>query len=511
MSEEDYTTKVANKVATQTITNAKNICRYDYILRKSFIELNPGCSIEWNWHLDAISDLIKAAHQGKYKRIIITMPPRYLKSHTISVALSAWLLAIDPTKKIIVASYNQQLANNFLSQVKRVMKSDWYTSLFPDTKIVSGGGLKNKILTSANGFRFATSINGTLTGEGADIIIADDPHKPLDILNKKSRKRVHEWFDNTFMSRLNNKRNGVVIVVMQRLHIDDLVGYLQTKPYAKNWYTLNLEMIASKDCTIEIDDKTYKRQQGSLLHESRDNYEDVEMLKQEVGESVFMAQYQQSPISCEGTIIKKSWIQEYEEESILNKHNKKYFISIDTAIKPGVGNDFTAITVWFYLDEKASSGSKNKASINDVPTKTSVYLEDVLNIKINYPNLISLTCELINKYRPQGIVIEDAASGSQLIQHLKNVIITPIFSKIPTRGKEIRLTFASLLFERKLVYFNKKMSEYYTSINQITNFPNVKNDDICDSVSMFINWFYDYYEPQIQSKDGSEKLKLRNL
>jgi predicted phage terminase large subunit-like protein len=448
-----------------------------------------------------------------------------MKSHCITVCFSAWLLGVDPGKKIIAASYNQQLSNNFLSQVKTIMKSQWYKTLFSNSKILKGSSQRHKILTTQNGFRFATSISGTLTGEGADVLIIDDPHKPLDISNQNSRKKVHEWFDGTFSSRLNDKKNGAIIVVMQRLHQDDLVAYLSLKSNFSEWKVLNLELESTQDCLIKIDNFSYYRKKFEPLHIDRQNSDQIKILKQEVGEQVFNSQYQQNPINTDGGIIKKSWIIPYkEQDNEIDTNNetssqRRYFISIDAAVKSSISNDFTAITIWYCKDfyntqnAKYNSDKQSDFCVNDkICNKTPLYLYDVINQKLSYPEIVIKICDLIKLYKPHGIVIEDAASGSQLIQHLKNVVTSPLYGKVPTRGKETRLTFASLFFEKKLIHLNIQMSEYYTTVNQLLCFPKVKNDDICDSISMFINWFYDYYEPNnITPKIENLKPTLRSV
>jgi len=528
-------------------SKASEFCSLDYIIEQSFKELNPGIDYLPNWHIEAISKTLELVASGELKRVIITMPPRYLKSHCVNVAFSLWLLGRFPHKKIISASYNQQLSNNFLNQVKRVMQTDWYKALFSKTEIVKNTGLKNKICTSQKGFRFATSINGTLTGEGADILIADDPQKPVDVVSKRSRERVQEWFRGSFMSRLNSKKKGGVVIVMQRLHCDDLIGHILDKDERKEWFVLNLELVAPEDREIVIKNPNYYRYfrpKGHILHEARDGIEEIEATKYDVGEAIFMAQYQQNPQSEDGGVIKKSWIKTFEQSDIeIPKEEKEYFVSIDSAVKPGASNDYTAISIWyrlkdpdpdllkkqimqrrnqaiknniFYEEEFADNVSKlnnnaNKLGLNRGSAlqmgmseiklgfnQKDLFLEEVINQKLNYPNTVCLVCDLIKKYSPKAIIIEDAASGSQLIQHLQDAVMTPIFGRVPVNSKQLRLTFASYFFEKGRIHINESMHEFKNTMHQLTHFPNLKNDDICDSVSMFVNWFYEFYADEVK-------------
>jgi len=511
--------KICDNLIETFFENNKQDCSIEFFVEQAFYELNCGERFYPNWHIDALCNALMQIYLGTLKRLVITIPPRYMKTHCVSIAFSAWLLGKQPHKKIIGASYNQQLSNNFLNQVKILLSSYWYLALFPQTKIskTNGAGLKNKIVTSKNGFRFATSIAGTLTGEGADLLIADDPHKPLDIANPKSRRRVHNWFEGTFLSRLNNKKTGAIILIMQRLHEDDLVGYLQSKSSYQNWKIINFELLSTAEQTIQIGNFIYTRKANEPLHAQREGLEEINKLKEIVGDAVFSSQYQQNPISEEGGIVKKCWIETYSE-ALDTSPERHYFISIDAAIKASINNDFTAITIWYCVPKQRSDmQAENAKHKNDkflledkILAKHEVFLQEVINQKLSYPEILKTVLDLIVKYKPQQIIIEDAASGSQLIQHLKNAISIPIAAKVPTRNKQTRLTLASVFFEKRLVKINQKMMEYYTTLAQLTNFPAVKHDDICDSISMFISWFYETYEPQLWQKK-SHNFSIRSL
>ena len=157
---------------------------------------------------------------------MINIPPRYLKSVICSVAFPAWVMGRNPTKRIIVASYSKILATKHSQDTRLIMQSKWYKKNFPRTIIAEGMNEKNKFCTTENGFRFATSTGGTLTGEGGDILIVDDPHNPMHVFKKNTRNKVINWFSSVFSSRLNNKKTGSIMIVMQRLHEEDLCGYL---------------------------------------------------------------------------------------------------------------------------------------------------------------------------------------------------------------------------------------------------------------------------------------------
>ena len=187
-------------------------------IQRSFYELNPQTEFLPNWHIEVIAAELEKCRSGETKRLIINVPPRSLKSHCASIAFPAFLLGHNPSTQIICASYGQQLADKLASDCRSLMMSDWYRNLFPGTRLAIGRQALNHFMTTKNGFRLSTSVGGSLTGQGADLIIIDDPLKPDEALSDPQRKAVNEWYDHTLVSRLNDKNKGCIILVMQRLH-----------------------------------------------------------------------------------------------------------------------------------------------------------------------------------------------------------------------------------------------------------------------------------------------------
>lgn len=147
-------------------------------LMKAFFTLNPGERFLDSWHLDALCWHLEQVRKGTIRRLRIEVPPRSLKSVTASVAFPAFLLGHDPTRKIITASYSADLAAKHAADCRAVMRSEWYRRVFPQTRISDGKNQESNYETSRRGYRYATSIGGTLTGRDGDILIIDDPLKP---------------------------------------------------------------------------------------------------------------------------------------------------------------------------------------------------------------------------------------------------------------------------------------------------------------------------------------------
>lgn len=194
-------------------------------LERSFYELNPQTTFLSNWHIQEIGQALEECRLGNTKRLIINVPPRYLKSHCVSISFPAWVLGHNPSAQIISVSYGQDLADTLARNCRTLMSSAFYRNLFP-TRLAARKQAVNDFCTTELGFRMATSVGGVLTGRGGDFLIIDDPLKPDEAVSESQRKAVNDWYDHTLLTRLNDKREGRIIIIMQRLHEDDLVGHV---------------------------------------------------------------------------------------------------------------------------------------------------------------------------------------------------------------------------------------------------------------------------------------------
>lgn len=202
-----------------------------YFLRRAFAELNPGEEYLDNFHIHVLIDALEDLRSGRERRLAVAMPPRSLKSLLISVTFVAWLLGHDPTLKIICVSYGAELADKLASDCRRIILMPWYQRLFPKTRLAPKRQSLGNFETTAGGGRFSTSVGGVLTGFGADFIVVDDPSKPSETLSDAERVSINEWIQHTLFTRLNDKRRGRILIVMQRLHEDDVIGNIMEKIY----------------------------------------------------------------------------------------------------------------------------------------------------------------------------------------------------------------------------------------------------------------------------------------
>ncbi|MDR2760288.1 MAG: phage terminase large subunit [Rickettsiales bacterium] len=434
----------------------------NYFIQRSFYLLNCGVRYQHNWHIDALAEALSEIYRGNIRRLIINMPPRYLKSICVSAAFPAWALGKNPEKRIIVASYSEKLSLKHSLDTRMIMESDFFKEVFSDCILSAKQNEKYKFATTKNGFRFAASVGGTLTGEGGDILIVDDPHNPQQALSKVYREKVLQWFSNTFSSRLNDKKTGAIIIVMQRLHSGDLSGYLLNKG---GWTHLNLQAINEEEKILSVGNFIKPLGRGELLFSEREGREELEKIKIDMGIYNFNAQYQQKPMVAENGMIRREWLKKYDG----NINFDNIYLSFDTAVKAGDNNDYTVCTVWGDFDNK-------------------YYLVDVMRKRLEYPELKKETMRLVESYNPAAALIEDRASGQSLAQDLKRESSANIIPIKVNRDKITRFASVTPFFESGKIFIRENSEWLYDYEYELLTFPASEHDDQVDSTSQFLNW-----------------------
>lgn len=448
-----------------------------FFVQKAFGSVNPGEVFLTNWHLKAICFYLEQVMQGKIKRLRIEVPPRSLKSICTSVAFPAYVLGRDPSAKIITASYSADLAAKHSGDCRAVMQSDWYKELFPQTKLSNTRNQELNYETTCKGYRYATSVGGTLTGRGGNLIIIDDPLKPEEAMSQAKREAVNAWYSRTLLSRLNNKSQDAIVIVQQRLHMDDLPGHVDQ---LDDWTVLRLPAIAEEDEWIPIGpNERYHRKAGEALHPKREPLEILEQVKRGLGSAVFSAQYQQCPVPADGAVIKWDWFRRYDRTP--STHNLAIYQSWDTASKPEEHCDFSVCTTWGVYG-------------NDY------YLLHVFRKRMDFPELKRAVIDLGRHWQPTAIIIEDKGSGIGLIQQLRaenHGIIRPT-AFTPREDKVTRLHAQSAQIEAGHVWLPRE-GEWLEDLRiELSSFPNGKHDDQADSISQFLSWYAERQSRRVQ-------------
>ena len=431
-------------------------------IEKTFATLCPGQAYVPAWHIEAIAQRLERVRRGEIRRLIINMPPRSLKSITASVAFPAFVLGHAPERRLICVSYSGDLAKKHSNDFRALVEASWYRRVFPGMRIGPFKNSETEIELTARGFRLPTSVGGTLTGRGGDIIVIDDPLKPDDALSETKRAAANAWFANTLLSRLDDKRTGAIVVVMQRVHMDDLTGFLLEQ--SDQWEVLSLPAIADVDEEVPLyGARTHCRAQGDVLAPEREPLCVLEALRLQIGSDAFSAQYQQAPIPPGGAMIKRSWIKRYSE---LPPQRERVMVvqSWDTASKGGPENDWSVCTTWIRAREQRS------------------YLIDVWRRRVDYPALKAAVQEQAKRHGARRVLVEDAGAGISLVQELKGRI-SGILAVKPEHDKATRMSVASAQIEAGQIFLPERAEWLADFEAELFAFPGSRHDDQCDSLS----------------------------
>jgi predicted phage terminase large subunit-like protein len=446
---------------------ADELLRRDLVafVRRTFETVVPGEELYLNWHIPGMAHVLERVRQRKIKRLIITVPPRHLKSITVSVAFPAFVLGHDPTKKFVCLSYSSDLAVKHAADFRAVVNAPWYRRVFPAMRISREKNTELETVTTLRGGRLATSVGGTLTGRGGNIFILDDPMNPKQAMSESLRKSTVQWFQNTLLSRLNLKGEDVIIVVMQRLHVDDLVGVLLEQG---GWHHLDLPAIADAPEIIPIGKGKYHRRKiGDILDPVREPAHVLDGLKAQMGLMDFSAQYLQRPIPAEGNLIKREWLKIYRTPP-QPQPGDTYVISWDTAMKATEIADYSVGTVWHVQGDNC-------------------YLLDLIRNRFDFPELKRAAIRLKERWPDAHILIEDKGSGTSLIQELRDqqIAVIPIQCQ---DDKVTRLYTTQPRFEGGSVHFPEEAPWLGNLIVELLAFPRWRHDDQVDSIAQALAW-----------------------
>lgn len=458
-------------------------------VEKVFNEIAANSLFQDNWHIDVICSELLKIMKGEQNKLIINIPPRSLKSIICSVALPAYVLGKNPKASIICASYSDSLASKLALDTRKIIESSWYKESFPLTRLSHNKKAVNDFETTKGGGRYATSVEGTLTGRGADYLIVDDPIKPEDANSDLIREKVNHWYESTLYSRLNDKKTGKILVIMQRIHQNDFTGYLLE--IDKSFKLLRLPAIAEenerwivKNPIIDID-IIYTRKIGEALHPERDSIDMLNQTKSTVGNYTFASQYQQNPTSRGASIIKPEWL--------LKTFTTNNF-RLNWHVYPKIHGKIVRIVSSWDTAMKAEQNNDYSACVTIAKTDMDEYLLlDVFRAKLEFPELLkkikNYRDDIFEKtkylygYKPT-VIIEDAGSGISIRQTLRRAYSIDVVKIKPENDKATRLKKISYLLETGKVFFPEDKPEWWKDFErELLAFPNVKHDDQCDAFS----------------------------
>lgn len=441
---------------------------FPFFVREVFRQFHPGDPpLVLSWYLHAMCFALEQTRLGRDRRLVINVPPRYLKSITTAVAFCAWLLGHNPSTKILVGTYNEELARLHDQQLRQLMESSEYRTAFPGTVIDRKRSRQLYLVTTAGGSRMAVTTGGSATGFGGDYIILDDCMKAQDAESDAERTRIEQWYKGTIGTRLNNKREGVIISIQQRLHEYDLSAVMLEAGATH----LNLPAVAPNRQMIAIGpNRFHERQPGDLLDPAREDSQVLEERRREMGARNYATQYLQDPTPPDGNIVRMEWFGRYDDPPE-REELVKVVQSWDTAMSAEPTAAFSVCTTWGFGRET------NKW-----------YLLDVLRKRLEYPDLKRAVVRLWRQWRPDRVLIEDATMGRALWAELRvEGPFRPLMWSVKD-GKEERLIAQTGQLEAGKVVLPLEAPWLHDFCHELLAAPNGRYWDQVDSMTQFLDY-----------------------
>jgi len=454
----------------------KKLCEMSFyeFFKAAWIVVEPAVPLSTNWHHKYICDTLQEEceriirQEPKTKDIIINVPFRSTKSLIVTVMFPVWAWIKSPKLRFITSSYSATLSIELATKSRDIIFSDWFKKRWGDVfHIKKDQNLKERYENNHIGMRRATSVGGTVTGQGGDFLIVDDPLSPQMANSATERDNANEWYRTTFYSRLNQADIGVRIIIMQRVHEDDLSGFLLDRETRLNYKHICIPA-TNTDGNIKPKslEKFYNKDTG-LFWEDRFSQKVLDDYKNALGTYGYAGQLQQTPTPLDSGMIHRDWfrIDRFrKDEAIVN------FI-IDPAYTANQKNDPSALLAYTYTENKWQ-------------------IVDCVNVRKEFPELVKFIPQWVQKNgytNKSRIYVEPKASGKSIVQTLvRETGLNVKEDKPPTKDKVARVSDISASLESgRVSLLNGKWNEEF--LDQLTKFPAAKHDDMVDCLVMAVN------------------------
>ncbi|MEZ5938627.1 MAG: hypothetical protein R3C52_10465 [Hyphomonadaceae bacterium] len=451
--------------------------RLDMFVAVFFEMLNGGERLVREPYVEAYCFALQQVFNQEERRLLVTMPPRHLKSFCAAVMLPAFALGHDPRLKIAVAVYSQGLAREHAGLLERVVQSNLYRVLFDGLEVTRHA---DQFRSPAGGFVRYVTVGGTFTGIGVDILVLDDLIKAGDVVSATMREQVEDFYRSTAMTRFNDPRSSRVIAVQQRLHIDDFVSELIEGGQYRH---LNFPSIADRDVVSPLYlEREWAWREGELLSPTRFPQVELDRLRLELTPTVFNAQYLLDPQISGGQMA--DWSRLRIVDKVLAQEDTVFVAqSIDTAVSASTTSDYSAVTTWAY-------------------NGTNWRLAHVLRLRCEYPDLKSTLIAHARQQRAELLVIEYANVGPALGFDLRRENFNVRWANTDL-GKAERFGIALDQLYGDKFEFARNAPGFDDLHREVVGFPSARHDDIVDTISQFVRWAHGAWMPeQIASSRG---------
>ncbi len=483
---------------------------YEFV-KAAWPQVDPADFVD-NWHLEDICNHMEAVARGHISRLLLNEPPRTGKTFIISICFPAWLWAqrergplMGPQVSFFYASYAEKLSLQHSITCLRLIQSRWYQKLWGSRfKMIreSAGHIEN----DKGGYRMASSVDARATGYGADILIADDPHLVQEAESEDVREGTVRWWSETMPSRLNNRKTGAMIVVMQRVHEGDLSGHILAAGLGYVHFCVPMSYVPCNHVNAWVNDKVVtfigediekvddddifwvdrRHEDGELLWPNRFPASEVIKLEKELGPYAYAGQYQQTPAPRGGGIIREAWWQIWDKATAEKNGGvpEKYpgfeyiLAALDTAYTEKEENDPSALSIW--------------GIFRDPNGNPMVFLMFCWDERLLLHDLVSRVGADCKRFKVDRLIIEDKAAGHSVSQELARLfgnfdfgieLVDPRKGFVKSPDKVARLQTVVHLFAEGLIYApDKEWAD--TMIKQCATVPRSVHDDLADTCSM---------------------------
>jgi len=443
---------------------------------RSFIEaawpvVEPGRQFAGNWHIDSICSHLEAVTRGEILRLVINVPYRTSKSTIVSVMWPVWVWLQDPTRRFLTGSHKDALSVRDCLKSRRIISSAWFKTCWGDRfRFTPDQNQKTRYENNRTGCRTAFGMTSGVTGEGGDILIIDDPHNAKQAMfSDVERRNTLDTFDQELFTRLNDPKKSAIVIIMQRLHEDDLAGHVLKD---RGWEHLcfPMEYEPARKCITCLGIQDPREKEGELLWPDRFDREWLEGQKRVLGTFGTAGQLQQSPVPSSGGLVRLDWFRNYR-------------------VMPSKDQWIEVIQCWDTAQKADELLNCPWVCGTWVRTKTGYYLVDVLREWMTYPQGKRMVKSLAEKFNPQIILIEDKSTGSCLLQELPLETTFPLLPFEPESDKITRLAVETPAIEAGNVWLPDSSPWLSDFLLEIGNFPLGATMDQADMLSMALKYF----------------------
>jgi predicted phage terminase large subunit-like protein len=481
---------------------------YEFV-KQSWHVVEPGVPFIPSWHIEEICEHLEALTAGELRKLLINIPPRHSKSTIVSVMWPMWEWLTDPMQKFLCASYSGNLSIRDNLKARRLVQSPWYQERWGHMfKLAGDQNAKQRFENSMTGYRLATSVGGTATGEGGSRLILDDPHSAQEAQSDVIRDSALEWFDVVWSTRLNDPKKDCMVTIMQRLHEKDISGHILED--IGGWEHLMIpaewDGVRRKTSLGAYDPRKVV---GELICPERFGEKEITELKQLLGTYGTAGQLQQDPQPTEGGILKTKHFQLWPHDKALPQF--EYILqSYDCAFTEKTSGDPTACSVWAIFTHQ---------------NERNAMLIDAWDEHLSYPDLrtrvikdwgteyggTSVKDGLRRARKPDRILVEAKASGQSLLQDLRLAKVPAVGYNPGMADKVSRAHQAAPTLELGLLWVPESsknpghaVSWALPFIKQVGKFPVAEHDDYVDTMTQAVIYLKNdgWFElPQARERD----------